>query len=484
MKPGIDIMVSEENKPKKLYPWYVLVIADVLLTAVILCTFSYFHHVRMLWGLGPYKNNDDAAVYKITKPVVQTTEAVPVTEPVTTAEEITAPPTTASEQPSETEPTSEAVPQSTAPAAETEPPATTAPASTAVPAVTTAPPATEPPATATAPATQSTTAQTTAAATSAEPIAEYVAEDGEELDVSGDFGALFPAIFIQDSERVTLDSDEEIKAYAAENGIILREDPKSSYIALYRSHDIFLTVQEVNHGLDSWKVAYSVQYFVFDIYVRNIENLFAGYSSGMSYPAHTLIEKTEEKNGVSVIAAVNGDYVTNRNHCLLCERNGNILRDVPKRIESDICVLYYDGTMETITPDNYDWSYIEAKAPYQIWNFGPGLIDGSGKAIEKFDYNAYDSNIMDSTHPRTSIGYYSPGHYNFVVVDGRSNDSRGVKMAHLAEIQESLGCKAAYNMDGGDSSQAYFCDTVVRESARKDGQRKLPDLVCVGEVSE
>lgn len=415
MKPGIDIMESEENKPKKLYPWYVLVIGDVLLTAVILCTFSYFHHVRMLWGLGPYKNNDDAAVYKITKPVVQTTEAVPVTEPVTTAEEITEPPIAVSEQPSSEEP----------------------------------------------------------------------ADGGEELDVSGDFGALFPAVFIQDGERVTLNSDEEIKAYAAENGIILREDPKSSYIALYRSHDIFLTVQEVDHGLDSWGIDYPLQYYVFDIYVRNIENLFAGYSSGTRYPAHTLIEKTEEENGVSVIAAVNGDYVTNRNHCLICERNGNILRDVPKRIESDICVLYYDGTMETVTPDNYDWSSIEAKAPYQIWDFGPALIDGSGKAIDKFDYNAYDNNIMDSTHPRTSIGYYGPGHYNFVVVDGRSDDSRGVKMAQLAEIQESLGCNAAYNMDGGDSSQAYFCDTVVRESVRrKDGQRKLPDLVCVGEVSE
>ena len=147
MKPGIDIMVSEENKPKKLYPWYVLVIADVLLTAVILCTFSYFHHVRMLWCLGPYKNNDDAAVYKITKPVAQTTEAVPATEPVTTAEEITAPPIADSEQPSSEEP----------------------------------------------------------------------ADGGEELDVSGDFGALFPAIFIQDGERVTLNSDEEIKAYAAKN---------------------------------------------------------------------------------------------------------------------------------------------------------------------------------------------------------------------------------------------------------------------------
>lgn len=305
------------------------------------------------------------------------------------------------------------------------------------------------------------------------------------LDTSGDFGASFPAVFIQDTRRVSLSGDEEISAYAAENGLSLRQNAEGKYIALYRSHDIFLTIQEINTTMDhpAWAHPYAVQYYVYDIYVRNIENLFAGYTTGERADAGQLMEKAGREQGREIVAAVNGDYMGNLNHCLLCERNGKVLRDVPGHIESDICVLYYDGTMETYTPDEYDWKQIEAKNPYQIWNFGPGLIGKNGKAVEKFDHDAYDNNIMDSSHPRTSIGYYEPGHYNFVIVDGRSDDSHGCRMSQLAQIQQSLGCKTAYNLDGGDSTQAYFGDGVIRKDEEREEQRKLFDLICVGEVS-
>lgn len=425
MKRLHDIMTmhSGDCQPKKLYPWYVLVISDILLTAVILCTFSYFHHVRMLWGIGASGEKTEN-VYTFTK------SAEPPDLPLQ----------------SDTE------------------------------AVTTQPSASEP-------------LQTPAVGHTSHTLGS----DGrctvcgtELLDLSGDFGASFPTLFIQDSERVSLNDDGEIQDYASANGISLRQDSDGKYIALYRSHDVFLTIQEIDTMLEhpDWEQPFKVQYYIYDIYVRNIDNLFTGYSTGLRYPADKLIDMTEKEENVSVVAAVNGDYMANLNHCLLCERNGSVLRDIPENIESDICVLYYDGTMETLSPSEYDWNSIKAKVPYQIWNFGPGLLDGDGKALEKFDSSAYDWNVVDSSHPRTSIGYYEPGHYNFVVVDGRSGDSHGVKMTQLAQIQQSLGCKAAYNMDGGDSAQAYFDDTVIRESARREEQRKLPDLICVGEVSE
>lgn len=417
-------MCSGDCQPKKLYPWYVLVISDILLTAVILCTFCYFHHVRMLWGIGASGEKSEN-VYTFTKS--SEPPGIPLQiDIVMTAE----------------------------------------------------------------PSGQTGSSQTPSAV---EHSSHTVGSDGrctvcgaELLDLSGDFGASFPTLFIQDSECVSLKDNGEIQDYASENGLSLRKDSEGKYIALYRSHDIFLTVQEINTVLEhpDWERPFEVQYYIYDIYVRNIDNLFTCYSTGLRYPAGKLIDMTERERNVSVVAAVNGDYIANLNHCLLCERNGSVLRDIPENIESDVCVLYYDGTMETVSPSEYDWDSIEAKIPYQIWNFGPSLLDGDGKALEKFDSSAYDRNVVGSSHPRTSMGYYEPGHYNFVVVDGRSDDSHGVKMTQLAQIQQALGCKAAYNMDGGDSTQAYFGDVVIRESASREEQRKLSDLICIGEVSE
>lgn len=409
-----------DKKTERIYPWYVLVISDILLTAVILCTFSYFHHVRMLWGIRVSEKKDDD-VYTFTKPAEQTELPLQTTLAEAENNDIAA------------DEADEAYVLHTS---------------------------------------------------------HILGSDGRctvcKVDMSGDFGASFPEVFIQSSERVSLSDDGEIQEYASSNGISLRQDSEGKYIALYRSNDIFLTVQQINTTLNdsSQSEPQIVKYFIYGIYIRNIENLFAAYSTGLRYPAGELIDMAESEQGVSVVAAVNGDYLANLNHCLISERNGNVLREIPKSIESDICVLYYDGTFETISPSEYDWNSIEARGPYQIWDFGPKLLDSDGNALERFDSSAYDRHVISSRHPRTSFGYYEPGHYNFVVVDGRSEDSRGVKMAQLAQLQQSLGCKAAYNMDGGDSTQALFRDSIIRESVTRSEQRKLSDLICIGEVSE
>lgn len=428
-------MYGKYKRTKKLYPWYVLVISDILLTSAILCTFCYFHHVRMLWGLGTPKERTENA-YVFTRGSEAAENGVPPT-PGENIPDVTEPLPAASEGDI---------------TGDTEPPPSDAEAATA----------------------------------GAEHLTHTLGDNGRcavcgaaVLDLSGDFGASFPAMFIQNGESVTLSDGKSITDYALENGIGLDNTVDGEYIALYRSHNIFLAIKEVNGVISDDPV----QYFIYDIYVRNIENLFSGYTLNSRYPADRLIEKTESERDVSVVAAVNGDYIANLNHCLLCERNGTVLRDVPEVIESDICVLYYDGTVETFTPSEYDWEKIKNNNPYQIWNFGPKLLDGDGNVIKKFDLNAYDNDVIDSRNPRTSFGYYEPGHYNLVVVDGRSKDSLGVRMDGLAEIQHQLGCKAAYNMDGGDSTQAYFMDTVIRESEKRDVQRKLSDIICVGEVS-
>ena len=139
----------------------------------------------------------------------------------------------------------------------------------------------------------------------------------------------------------------------------------------------------------------------------------------------------------------------------------------------DACVLLYDGTLLTLDAKKTSAEEIESLHPWQAWCFGPMLLDENGKAMTKFHSSLTDRN------PRTAIGYYSPGHYCFVVVDGRRKDySRGMTMKQLSRFMEKLGCKAAYNMDGGSSSVMAFNGKKVN---RPSSSRKVPDFIYIGE---
>ncbi len=307
--------------------------------------------------------------------------------------------------------------------------------------------------------------------------------DGVMLDTSGDFGAAFAHIFSPEG-AVTLNDDAQIREYASESGLTLQGHPDGKFLSLYRSHDIFVSLLQVETDLyyEPKNKTYYVQYYVFDIYIRNIKNLFTVTTNKRDYTTEQLIARGEEASGGAVIAAMNGDYFGNVNNCLVAERNGSLIRE-SSHIESDVCVLYYDGRLETYTPKTYDLAAIKAQNPYQIWNFGPSLLDADGKALTKYETGR--DKVIDQRHPRAGLGYYEPGHYSFIVVDGRSGDSQGVRVPQLGQLFEELGCTAAYNMDGGDSAQAYFGHTMIRgDEERGDDQRNLYDIICIGEVKK
>ena len=94
------------------------------------------------------------------------------------------------------------------------------------------------------------------------------------------------------------------------------------------------------------------------------------------------------------------------------------------------------------------------KGAYQSWIFGPSLLDENGKAKNSFLTWSY----IEESHPRTAIGYFEPGHYCLLLVDGRQKSSRGMFPAEMAKVFENLGCRAAYNLDGGHCSFMTFQD--------------------------
>ena len=212
-------------------------------------------------------------------------------------------------------------------------------------------------------------------------------------------------------------------------------------------------------------------YFVADIYLSDVEQLQAAFPLN----GYTFAQPAAIARDADAVVAVNGDCFVDQRGGFV-ERNGEIYSQNPTT--ADVCVLYYDGRMEIYERGECDPEQILADEPWQIWHFGPSLLNADGSARESFNI----SDALLIAHPRTALGYYEPGHYCFVVVDGRQGGySLGAEMKELSAIMSELGCSAAYNLDGGASSVMIFHGQTI---SRPVGERYLNDLVIAAERKE
>ena len=156
-------------------------------------------------------------------------------------------------------------------------------------------------------------------------------------------------------------------------------------------------------------------------------------------------------------------------------RNGVIYR--ANRTDCDVCVLYYDGSMQVMPGQSFSVEEAVQNGAWQAWTFGPALLDTDGSVLTAFA----SSNRIISANPRTAIGYYEPGHYCMVVVDGRG-ESEGITLPALSQLFHDLGCKAAYNLDGGNSSIMVWQDEVINNPS--GGGRESSDALLITEVHD
>lgn len=214
-------------------------------------------------------------------------------------------------------------------------------------------------------------------------------------------------------------------------------------------------------------------YYVADIYLTDLKYFRSAFASGKYSPqggasAHAFVDEIGKAN--NAVVAVDGTYYT-KNPGVVYE-NGEMYRD--KKFK-DIMVLFNDGTMKTYKTGEYDLDEIQQKGVWQIWNFGPELLDENGQA--KTNFNLPVSNI-GVKNPRTAVGYYEPGHYCFVTVDGRQSDySKGLDMKGLSKLMNELGCKAAFNFDGGGSTAMAFNNKIVNQPCAN--YREICDILYI-----
>ena len=242
----------------------------------------------------------------------------------------------------------------------------------------------------------------------------------------------------------------------------------------YRSENVCIEVEMVQ-TTDPW-----LTYYLADIYIQDISSFKTAVA--LEYPednpSHikTMMDVRLLSRLVSSVLSLSGDHFATQTEGRWVVRGGvEWTRKLP--LQQDICVLYYDGVMETYTVKEADLEAITARNPYHVWSFGPELLV-DGQAATKFTaINGSGS----KKNPRAAVGYYEPGHYCFLLVDGRqSGYSVGMTYAEMSQLFYDLGCAVAYNLDGGDSAVMCWGDEWLSQPQNED-PRSGADLLYIVE---
>ena len=107
------------------------------------------------------------------------------------------------------------------------------------------------------------------------------------------------------------------------------------------------------------------------------------------------------------------------------------------------------------------------------FTFGPALvIDGELCEIdEEYGYNPH------GREPRTAIGQLGKLSYVFVIIEAKDRSgSSGFSQTKLGEFMHELGCKQAFNLDGGNSAEMVFGSQIIKGMPGGD-ERGLSDII-------
>ena len=227
----------------------------------------------------------------------------------------------------------------------------------------------------------------------------------------------------------------------------------------YKSANISIDIEKVQTD--------DVAYYVADIYLKDVKFFKTAFAkSKYGKGLHDQTDVIAAQN--NAILAINGDYYGNNAGPVV--RNGVLYRDEKYK---DVLIMDYDGSMQTLAASELDMDKVKTEGAYQIWTFGPMLLK-DGQPMTKFNSD------LTRANPRTAIGYYEPGHYCFVVVDGRQPGySNGMTLQQMSKLFYHLGCSVAYNLDGGQSSEMAFYNEFVNQPY--NGGRGVSDIVYIAE---
>lgn len=217
---------------------------------------------------------------------------------------------------------------------------------------------------------------------------------------------------------------------------------------------------------------------------------------------------------VNAVVAINGDYYTKSDQCLVVMRQCKQIRNKANGTK-DLLLIDKQGNFSVLPnsprdADSYvadkqgNWSvqpgctaadykaYLQAHQDemYQVFCFGPVLVQ-NGESVISTDYlNKYIGSYKHTQ--RTAIAQLGPLEYMVVACSGpQSGEDVGLTIFDFASLCELLGkqlsengCILAYNMDGGNSAELIFKGPdkngnlkYMKMNSTDVGERDLSDII-------
>ena len=142
----------------------------------------------------------------------------------------------------------------------------------------------------------------------------------------------------------------------------------------------------------------------------------------------------------------------------------------------DMMALFADGDMKVFKAGEVTAQELLDMGARDVLTFGPYLIkDG----VINRTYVNYGTTLQ----PRAAIGMVQKGHYFAVIVEGRIRPSKGMTTLQVAELMDGLGCKTAFNLDGGWTSAMIFMGRQLNQLDKNgvlDNARTQNEVLGIG----
>lgn len=217
------------------------------------------------------------------------------------------------------------------------------------------------------------------------------------------------------------------------------------------------------------------QVYAADVALSSAQYLKTAFADS-TYGRNVTDKTSEIAREADAVLAVNGDYYGARQSGYVI-RNGVLYRDSAS--ESEMLLIRTDGSFEIVSASAASAEELLSGGAWQVLCFGPGLVEDGEIAVEEGEEVGH----AKASNPRTAIGMLNEGHYLFLVSDGRTGESEGLSLSELGELMAAMGCREAYNLDGGGSSTMVFLGEVVNNpttNGKRISERSVSDIVYVG----
>lgn len=241
----------------------------------------------------------------------------------------------------------------------------------------------------------------------------------------------------------------------------------------YKSENISLNISSFRYE--------NSDVYVVDLYVRTLDFLCRSFKNDDWQGGTLKVAAHAEQSGA--LLAITGDSSAVFKNGLIV--GNGILRKSSRNNKRDLGILWRDGSFNVYKGTEVTSLDLFARSD-EIWQtflFGPYLLDReTGHAMtSKQLTNAGVSPV----NPRSIFGYYEPGHYCLVLVDGRKTASklekkaknRGITIEQTSQLMEEIGVTQAYNLDGGQSAQLVFLGESI--SNPYNNGRRVGDAIVV-----